>query len=615
VAKLIIMYLVITGIGAFLALAVPGLVILGFFALIIPGLILSLMPTAFLYGAIFAAAWFVARMAVGEALATVAGIVTVGAFVTAAVMPTRTVDMAAYRASLLKEVTPGAPIALKGHVRFDLLSLRTNKTDVPGYKYVKGQAGFACEGWCLAALFTPGVTAVTLNQWTESGDLSPEARTYRLAKRPGCVPNVAIDPNDIRSPVSNQYEDGKLLSALWAMKLASDYCLIMSAASDRPDFTVVQRNGGNGARPGKWSFGPGSLRTETIEIFEDETLVHRAHQSSITTLASFLYIEPTGGIENFRFGWGRKTTNSKGGYDAVTLAKSMERHADIAGKAVAGSAKDKSAMLPALRRQLSEALNDPALTEKSPAFKVMEAYFEAVGGTASDEDVALISRIVADPRLSRIEGAWHLKLPNDQARAIYDAYTARVVAAGAPAELGRSLMQQFVANQGADSIRLIGPAQEALLADPSKRLAVPELVKALGYGEAGNAPRLLAMLKTHAGVVTDIQQQRQSRAIGSYDRQAERDANLAVMGAAESGLCLLGPRASAVRDELDAFLTSGVMPQHMVEGHSQTDWNVILARMGKPIEAFAKPERMSGSEENYRRNLRAKVERWKPGRC
>lgn len=50
-------YLMITGIGAFLALAMPGLVMLGLFMLILPGLILGMMPTAFIYGVIFAVGW------------------------------------------------------------------------------------------------------------------------------------------------------------------------------------------------------------------------------------------------------------------------------------------------------------------------------------------------------------------------------------------------------------------------------------------------------------------------------------------------------------------------------------------------------------------------------
>jgi hypothetical protein len=46
-------YLIITGIGAFVALTMPWLVIIGSF-LIVPGIILASMPTAFMYGVAFA---------------------------------------------------------------------------------------------------------------------------------------------------------------------------------------------------------------------------------------------------------------------------------------------------------------------------------------------------------------------------------------------------------------------------------------------------------------------------------------------------------------------------------------------------------------------------------
>ncbi|UVC17627.1 hypothetical protein [Mesorhizobium onobrychidis] len=45
--------MIITGIGAFVALTMPWLVIIGSF-LIIPGLVLASMPTALMYGVAFA---------------------------------------------------------------------------------------------------------------------------------------------------------------------------------------------------------------------------------------------------------------------------------------------------------------------------------------------------------------------------------------------------------------------------------------------------------------------------------------------------------------------------------------------------------------------------------
>src|SRR5215207_5630797 len=78
VRKFLTIYLLVTGIGAAVALAMPGLVVLGFFLLILPGLVLSFAPTAFLWGCVFTASWFAAGILFGNTLLTVlaAGAVT-----------------------------------------------------------------------------------------------------------------------------------------------------------------------------------------------------------------------------------------------------------------------------------------------------------------------------------------------------------------------------------------------------------------------------------------------------------------------------------------------------------------------------------------------------------
>jgi hypothetical protein len=66
-ATYLVKYLLITGLAGVVAVFVPGLVVVGFF-LIIPGVFLALMPTAFLWGAIFAAVWWPARAVMGTAV-------------------------------------------------------------------------------------------------------------------------------------------------------------------------------------------------------------------------------------------------------------------------------------------------------------------------------------------------------------------------------------------------------------------------------------------------------------------------------------------------------------------------------------------------------------------
>jgi hypothetical protein len=51
-----------------------------------------------------------------------------------------------------------------------------------------------------------------------------------------------------------------------------------------------------------------------------------------------------------------------------------------------------------------------------------------------------------------------------------------------------------------------------------------------------------------------------------------------------------------------------------LRGHGGTDWNLMLVRLGKPLDAIRKPESLSGSEANYRRNLQEKLRRFDPER-
>lgn len=539
-------------------------------------------------------------------------------------LASRVYDLAAFRSAIQPDVTVAQPIALAGHVRFDLLNPRRNRPP-DGVKAPRdAPVGFACDSYCLAALFTPGVTAVTINESSPDGRLAANARTYRLARRPDCRSNVDVEWSDIRAPLPNPsasgggidaYEDGKVLVSQWAMKLANDVCLMMDRAGQPADYMVAERQWDNGARPGDYDFGPGRIEGHTVEIAQGDVVVHREHLSTLRTLAPVLFIEPTGMIESTRFALSRAVENSRGKYATVSLPDTLVRHTNLAGYPEAGLAKRASTLLPDLRRQLERALANPAATAESASFQVMESYFKAVGSSAEEADVTLIARLVGDTRLTRFDGTWALQLPAEQVRPIYQAYTARLLATGAPLDMRKSGMGQVVQKLGPAAAELIGPPQERLLAAANTRAAVPELIRALGHGDAENGSRLLAMLREHAAVTSEIHRQRDTREIGGYGREVERDAHIDALGAAKAGLCLLAPRDPALLADLEAFLASGAMPSHLVDGHALIDWQVILARMGKPIDAMTKPARMSGTEANHRRNLRMKVEHWTPDRC
>ena len=161
--RLVLLYLGITGVGAFIALSAPWLVILGLFLGILPGLVLGLMPTAFMWGVAFALPWFLLRAALGDQLA-----ILPAALIGAAAM--WFIPAASARASrtlldgaLVPDVIPHDRIALAGDILLEvpILKLARQVDGAPEEEY--SRRPFQCTALCAALLATPGVTSVTLN--------------------------------------------------------------------------------------------------------------------------------------------------------------------------------------------------------------------------------------------------------------------------------------------------------------------------------------------------------------------------------------------------------------------------------------------------------------------
>lgn len=248
-------YLLVTGIGAFLALAFPPLVVLGAFLLLIPGLILAMMPTAFLYGVVFAAMRFVlGTMLIGIPLNIAAAIAT-GALMWA--IPQPMIRQANARLAALREpeVLPSAPVALSG----DIL--------------ITGKFESRCDSLCAALLLTPGVSSVTIK--TVRGHSS----TYRLgdANTPG--KNEKPTGHGLLEPAENMAGDPlarqRALEAEWNLML-TERGLKLVRSDDAPlaDFTIAIGNGTVGddkPRSRKsldWSLAASPVSRKALELFD-----------------------------------------------------------------------------------------------------------------------------------------------------------------------------------------------------------------------------------------------------------------------------------------------------------------------------------------------------------
>src|SRR4051812_11622758 len=149
-------YLLVTGVGAFVAISVPTLVVVGLFFGILPGLILAVMPTAFLWGLLFALVyWLVAEVLPRPAAGGVAAIAAVAMLM---LMPQGGLRAARARLAATHEPEriPAQPIPVRGHVRIE----------VPHWDSTPGNAdrrpGPGCDGLCASLLFKPGVSSVTV---------------------------------------------------------------------------------------------------------------------------------------------------------------------------------------------------------------------------------------------------------------------------------------------------------------------------------------------------------------------------------------------------------------------------------------------------------------------
>ena len=186
-AKYVFRYLLITGASAALAVFVPGLVVLGFF-LIIPGIYLALMPTAFLWGAIFAVVWWPVRAVAHTWLATAVALVATVAAVIAVPRFANTVRQSQIDALRLEDRDAAGPIPLSGVIRLERTAWTVAQMDDPDWQ--KQLAAFTaekrridwserpvtCDVLCAAVLFSPGIDGVIIAPM----------------RRPGAQPRITV---------------------------------------------------------------------------------------------------------------------------------------------------------------------------------------------------------------------------------------------------------------------------------------------------------------------------------------------------------------------------------------------------------------------------------------
>ena len=315
-AAFLVRYLIITGIGAAIAVLVPSLVVLGFF-LIVPGLVLVVAPTAFLWGAIFAAIWWPSRVVVGTWLAALTALAGTAAVVTAIPWLANSQIQARIDALRAEDREADGPIPLRGVIHFERTAYRVAQMDDPewqariaafnaeGRSIDWSQRPVACDAMCAAALFTPGVEAVIVAPMLRPGAAPrtlDRVSEFWIERAPGCTGSLTPEqPAGIHAG----FTDYAALKSEWLVLISQGNCIRRGPVRRKADFTITIADWTLDGTTWSLTHSRTSILRMDVRGSAGEVLLRR---TSVNTakLAPVLWIEGTGGLENFRFDWARK---------------------------------------------------------------------------------------------------------------------------------------------------------------------------------------------------------------------------------------------------------------------------------------------------------------------
>lgn len=606
---LLITYLWITGIGAAIVLAVPGLVVIGLFLLIVPGLILGLLPTAFLYGVVFALVWFPLHLVAGDWPAAIAAaLVTLGIMFAVPIEGNRVTE-ARYRAELADDSLPAVPIVLAGHVRVDRLTALSRK-DVDSVIAYRARSGGKldagdlarmdrdCTDLCTALLFTAGVESVTVNTDNSgTGDLAPGAATFRLVPRSEC--ETTLVPRGQNDGMFIGWPDGvRDLQDYWKLRLSTDRCLVRVPTRTVHDLRIV---GSDRLLPLETAggimksapFGPRSVRVHRLEIFDaaGQRLLRQTLASAKRITRPIVYA-PGGTMSNFHFDWNMAEIGPR--YpEPLKAIPLLVAHAGL------NVAVDKAVLVAGIRAQLAAVVADPGRTIEKPMVDMVPAFFGAMEKTVvAPADIDLALRLIGDRRFTKFDGLWALRLamPDDVAR-LRGAIVDRLLVTDPAKDRSLKQLGDQLAELPPGSFAELAPNEATLLADVERRTLAAGLIRRQADRSGAAAPLLATIIGEQLAA-----QAAEPRSKKSWEVVEHHTAFHAAMDA----LTRIGPAAGAALAPLEDLAARGGVFDGLRDSEN---WNVMLVRLGKPVADLRKPERTKGTDAEYRVRIRTAAER------
>lgn len=396
--------------------------------------------------------------------------------------------------------------------------------------------------------------------------------------------------------------DGKFVGTLqaeWDLRLSTTDCIVAEAPRTDYDFIIRKHSyrafAADPPRRTGWSLGPLSVSVERLDVSDGsgKPLLSKT-EASTQALLRPLHIAAAGGLDNFRFEWGRKRIAHGAGYQ-LAANQLLADHTNLRTEV------DRGAIVRASRDRLEQALDDATLPASDPAFKLAEPWLRSLETrTTTGEDARLVARAIRDPRVTDFDGIWNaIQALGDRAADLRPPMIDRIASsdpsAGEPPKpLGRALH-----SLPPGTFAGLTETERAILDDPAQRVLAPGLISRQSDRGAAAVPVLIEMLGYHLRKIAE------NRTI----RGASSDRDLVVVDRVRMALCQLGRDGSAALPAIDALASQGLVDRRFADGR---EWHLMLARIGKPVSDIPKPAQLSGSDVQFHRNLQQRLDRFNP---
>jgi len=255
----------------------------------------------------------------------------------------------------------------------------------------------------------------------------------------------------------------------------------------------------------------------------------------------------------------------------------------------------------AARRQLAETLGDAQRSASDPAFALSDRVLGDIGKNGLQPgDAELVEAIIADPRTKGFQGMWDVirRMGPDAVR-LRGPIARRILAARYPEDLASNAYALGMALNSLPAGAFAMPIDDEtrLLDDPGRRNWATGLIMRQADRGAEAVPLLTRIL-------AEGWQQ-------PIAKNGRRSRDLEAAQAARHGLCLIGPDAQSALPVIEQLVRNGNMPQRQLD---QRNWQMTMARLGKPIEGFSSPRGSSQSDAQTQEALRRRLERFNPQR-